>query len=645
MRRFAGVVILLALPGGALRAQINRTACAVSPAAEKEVLALPPLDDLSWSWDERMAPRRALARNYPDDWALQILVQDAIRGRFYLGREWDQAIDHYRSLPDKTLGELLEARLLSGLHRKRSREMLDHALAAAPDSPWVHLALLEWIARPGAAGAAAEPEFERFRRLCPESLRVFQYLESVRDPDRLYAHLTALRRAIDAKQGAFAEEDFGLFRPLWTWEKALYGAGRAEEFRARVRRDLAALRARPGYDSQGWYAAVRLGYDLYLKDTAALEDLRKEILERAPGSLTAGRLVEDEWRGRGGGPHPDAGALLRQIERFPGRPFLLFPAQALLLSPQSKLTPEQVERLADFVLSAAERFPDQSVSWPPVSMLVAGAYVRRKVRLDDVPRLVQKALEDIEQQEKYRRGADIFGNANTERRVDNLQEAQERAREALVRHALATGRKDRALALLDDMRRELEESKPADTARIPEDWARKQARYLALRKEAGLDAEPIAEFAPPFDEGGKRHPVEDFEARDLSGRTWRLSDLKGKVAYVNIWTSWCAPCRAEMPALQKLHDRWKDRKDRLVLTISADLHPALAESFLKETSYSFPVIHGAEIAAKFFPPVYFPQNWLIDPQGRRLEARAPRAGEAALARIEELADKLAAAAP
>ena len=45
-----------------------------------------------------------------------------------MGREWDLAIEHYRALPDRTLGELVEARLLSSVQRKKSREALDRIL-------------------------------------------------------------------------------------------------------------------------------------------------------------------------------------------------------------------------------------------------------------------------------------------------------------------------------------------------------------------------------------------------------------------------------------------------------------------------------------------------------------------------------------
>jgi thiol-disulfide isomerase/thioredoxin len=315
----------------------------------------------------------------------------------------------------------------------------------------------------------------------------------------------------------------------------------------------------------------------------------------------------------------------------------------VLLNSRSQVTPEQVARLSDLLLSAAERLPDQSASWPPLSITLAEIYVRHRIRLDRVPEMVQKGLEDIEYQERYRRDADVFANIPDSMRHDNVQFTHDKVREIRARHALATGDRERALALLGDLRRELEASKPEDDrSRAAQQWQRKHSAYLRLAKEAGLDVQPVAELVLSNPEDVKRYPVADFEAKDMSGRTWRLADLKGKVAYVNVWTTWCAPCRAEMPGLQKLHERWKDRPDRVVLTISADFHPMLVESFLKEAKYTFPVLHGTEVAEKFFPPVYFPQNWLIDPQGQRLETPPPRAYETTLGQIEELAAKVAA---
>jgi len=100
--------------------------------------------DLSLPWEERYGPHRALAKKYPTDWPLQFAIQASILQHFDMGRECDLALLYYRSLPDRHLGELLEARLLSPPDRKKSREVLDKLLSQAQDSPWTHLAALEW---------------------------------------------------------------------------------------------------------------------------------------------------------------------------------------------------------------------------------------------------------------------------------------------------------------------------------------------------------------------------------------------------------------------------------------------------------------------------------------------------------------------
>lgn len=64
--------------------------------------------------------------------------------------------------------------------------------------------------------------------------------------------------------------------------------------------------------------------------------------------------------------------------------------------------------------------------------------------------------------------------------------------------------------------------------------------------------------------------VPAISAQDRAGRPVRLSDLRGKVVIVNLWASWCGPCRAEMPSLERLAAQYPN--DLVVLAISNDEH-------------------------------------------------------------------------
>jgi peroxiredoxin len=80
----------------------------------------------------------------------------------------------------------------------------------------------------------------------------------------------------------------------------------------------------------------------------------------------------------------------------------------------------------------------------------------------------------------------------------------------------------------------------------------------------------------------------DFTLTDLQGKSWHLQDLRGKVVLVNFWATWCPPCRKEMPDLDALYNRFKDR-GFLVLSIS-DEDQAKVAPFIAEHKISYPVL-------------------------------------------------------
>ncbi|MEW6337465.1 MAG: TlpA disulfide reductase family protein [Acidobacteriota bacterium] len=106
-----------------------------------------------------------------------------------------------------------------------------------------------------------------------------------------------------------------------------------------------------------------------------------------------------------------------------------------------------------------------------------------------------------------------------------------------------------------------------------------------------------------------------FEASDLQGRIWRLDDLRGKVAYVNVWATWCAPCREELPHVQELFERTRGRDDIVFLTMNVDEHEEKVAPFVAQGGYSFPVLFAREYVRGALATQGIPRNWVIDRNG------------------------------
>lgn len=90
----------------------------------------------------------------------------------------------------------------------------------------------------------------------------------------------------------------------------------------------------------------------------------------------------------------------------------------------------------------------------------------------------------------------------------------------------------------------------------------------------------------PLD-GKKAH---DFALRDLAGNAVRMSDSGGKVVFLNFWATWCPACRVEMPAMEKVHRRFKAR-GLAVVSVAVDAQGKKSVSpFVKELGLTFSVL-------------------------------------------------------
>lgn len=106
-----------------------------------------------------------------------------------------------------------------------------------------------------------------------------------------------------------------------------------------------------------------------------------------------------------------------------------------------------------------------------------------------------------------------------------------------------------------------------------------------------------------------------WELPDLEGRTWKLEALRGKTLFINVWATWCGPCRAEHPYLERLYQKTKDRPDLQVLSFNVDDEAGVVAPYVRDNRYNFPVLLANSYVRELLPSLGVPQNWIVDAQG------------------------------
>jgi len=126
-------------------------------------------------------------------------------------------------------------------------------------------------------------------------------------------------------------------------------------------------------------------------------------------------------------------------------------------------------------------------------------------------------------------------------------------------------------------------------------------------------------------------PAPDFALDDLEGRSVRLSDLRGQVVLVNLWATWCPPCRAEMPDLAALYQAYKDQ-GFIILGVDDQERAQTVADFMARNPAPYPILLDPDSrVARAFRVNYLPASFLID---RRGVLRATLPGQSARVRLE-----------
>lgn len=108
----------------------------------------------------------------------------------------------------------------------------------------------------------------------------------------------------------------------------------------------------------------------------------------------------------------------------------------------------------------------------------------------------------------------------------------------------------------------------------------------------------------------------DFELETMAGETVRLSDLRGEKVMVNFWASWCPPCKAEMPDIQKFHEDEAGTIVSVNLT-ETETNEQQVTDFVNENDLTFPILMDRQSkVATLYTAQALPTSYLIDSEGK-----------------------------
>jgi thiol-disulfide isomerase/thioredoxin len=625
--------------------------------------------------ERQLTMLRELVNKYPGDFFVQRRYQDARLSGFYVDRK--PLLAEYRAQMEKNQNDVvsayLYARLLIGEKTKEAIEIQEKL--AQQSFPWAHVKLAEIYNYPNFKDAAKLKEHLRqWSAGCPEALDGLSQISRSGDKELMASTAQRLRARLESSTSS---DDLVHWDDLWTLEFKLKTVPEHAALRQQIAKDLEKIRA-TNLGSREWLQTLQSGYK-QAGDKTNQRWAEDEVIRLMPNSDTARRMVQSRYYDEHPYPKGEATEGEKQayqqgvvdassewVKRWPTDEFA-WASRLRALTQLEKATNVDVEAAYKGYATAHDRSGGYSL--PPLEVAVARFYLKRDFKLESIPVLLQKAVAEIEEIEKYRTTSDLYPvNDSVESNVKFVRleswpimaeayarlKQPDKAREVLAQLADIANKKlpepasdaqtrgaaynqsvywqavgkvaEAELRKLDALTAYqtalvLRPNPPAakdelntNTQRLwkelggtDQGWSAYLARTEAAKSKVGS-----AEVAT-WDT--KNTLLPEFELSDLDGRKWSLTDLKGKVGFINLWATWCGPCRAELPYVQKLREQLKDRKDVVVLTLNIDEEVGLVQPFMKEFKYNFPVLLG-QTYADGQGVNSIPRNWVVSLDGK-----------------------------
>jgi thiol-disulfide isomerase/thioredoxin len=140
--------------------------------------------------------------------------------------------------------------------------------------------------------------------------------------------------------------------------------------------------------------------------------------------------------------------------------------------------------------------------------------------------------------------------------------------------------------------------------------------HSMFRKVLVLSIMVVALFFGCTTKNERSAAASDFTLQDLNGKTVKLSDFKGKPVLIDFWATWCPPCRASIPGIEKLHKTYSGR-GLVVLGVSLDQGGwDSVKSFAAEAGITYTVLKGTDDVASQYQVRTIPMLVIMNKEGK-----------------------------
>ncbi len=571
--------------------------------------------------------------------------------------------------PDDPFALLLAGKALIGRDTPEAIRLLDAARIKAPDFPWPSLSLAATYSTGKRADLSkTKANLEAFFEVCPASTDGYaQWLlnkDQPLQPKVAAALRTRLETETDPKR-------LQAYATLWGLEFRTRPPKEHDAVRAQVARDLQRLEALNPHGDASWQTFLITGYKQSGASKETITAMEDRLLHDSPHSAEAFSIAYERWDKAHKKPEDQTDtvawtkyqkdyeeALKGWIRDYSDSTYLQRDAWFYAIQDDDAVSENDATSAMDSFLQSVRDFEGPN-SYDDYFSDAAGFLIRKKWQPARALDLLQQAKVVIEKN----RAADTAKDNLTDEELKDNEEGRIQEDQSvdglILRAAIEAGQPEQALKLkgaveapppeakklqsgywLNRARLEVIQKHSQDAlayyqlaletrAEAPKAYRGKLRDDLsdearALWKEQGGTETAWAVWSKPVGgaaqaaEGRWEKPtkqIPNFELSDMAGKTWRLKELGGKTLLINLWATWCGPCQSELPLLQKLYEKTKNRNDIQVLTFDLDEDLGVVAPFLQEKGYTFPVLPAYSTVVSLLDGFAIPQTWLVDPHG------------------------------